>query len=98
MGDLTSDGSGSKYDGVAKKASVAFTDIFYEVNATRLCYCLSSATCSPNAADQDYDGMYSQTLPTANRSPRSPWAALPTGVEPSRVRGRRRRSGVHEVR
>ena len=61
-GDLTADGSGSKYDGVAKKASVAFTDMGYEVNATRLCYCLSSATCSPNAADEDWDGEYTGTL------------------------------------
>ena len=61
-GDLTADGSGSKYDGVAKKASVAFTDMGYEVNATRLCYCLSSATCSPNAANEDWDGEYYQSL------------------------------------
>ena len=68
-GDLTADGSGSKYDGVAKKASVAFTDMGYEVNATRLCYCLTSATCSPSAANEDLDGQFTTgRCPTANRT------------------------------
>ena len=39
LGSLTDDGSGSKYDGVAKGASVAFTDMGYQVKATRICYC-----------------------------------------------------------
>ena len=35
----------------------------YGFNATRLCYCSSSATCSPSAAKEDWDGEYYQSLP-----------------------------------
>jgi hypothetical protein len=58
IGSLTLDDSGSKYDGIAKGASVAFTDLGYKANATMLCYCSSSVTCTPAAADWDWDGTY----------------------------------------
>ena len=57
VGSLTDDGSGSKYDGVAKGASVAFTDMGYQAKATRICYCLDASrpltrpcTCTPDDA------------------------------------------------
>jgi hypothetical protein len=57
LGSLTDDGSGSKYDGVAKGASVAFTDMGYSpVKATKACFCISSATCTPETAYEN-DGL-----------------------------------------
>ena len=63
VGSLTLDDSGSKYDGIANGASVAFTDLGYEANATKLCYCESSATCTPATAYEDWDYTYYGTYP-----------------------------------
>ena len=63
VGSLTDDGSGSKYDGVAKGASVAFTDMGYQAKATRICYCYdldgdTPATCAPDDAYENFDFHY----------------------------------------
>ena len=58
LGKLSTDDSPSTFDGVAKDASIAFTDRGYSIKSNRFCACLNALTCTVADAYDDIDGDY----------------------------------------